>query len=103
MVNWVGGAIIWLHLRYLELGWDRFVQDMLRERLNNVEVEVIGELLTFHLEVDELVIDLFKLLLVVFEPPLLEKFRDGEVVGARILFPFLMLCIREREEDRREW
>ena len=41
MVNWVGGAVVWLHRRHLEPTRDRFVEDKSRERLGGPEVDVV--------------------------------------------------------------
>ena len=76
IINWIGGAVIWLHLRHLELRQDWLVQDTLRERLDSVEVVVIEGLSTFYLKSDKLVVNLLELALVVVEPPLLKKSKD---------------------------
>ena len=71
MINWIGGAIIWLHLWHLESKWDRLIQDTSKERLSNVEAKVIGGSLAIHLELGKLMVDLFKFALVVVESLLL--------------------------------
>ena len=76
MINWVSGAVIWLHLQHLKLRRNRLIQDTLRERMGSMEVIIVERLPTFHLKSDELVADLFELTLIVVEPPLLEKSKD---------------------------
>ena len=73
MVDRISGAVIWLHLQYFELRWDRLVQDVSRERLDSVKVIVVGGLPIFHLKLGESAIDFLKLVFVVVKPSLLEN------------------------------
>ena len=76
MVDWIDGAIIWLHLQYLESRRNRFIQDVLRERLGSMKVIIVGGLPTFHLKSDKLAVDLLEFALVVIEPSLPGQSRD---------------------------
>ena len=73
MVDQIGGTVVWLHLWHLELRENRFIQDALRERLDNVEDIVVERLLTFHLKSSKLVVNFSELTFVVVKPPLLKN------------------------------
>ena len=75
MVDRVGGAIVCLHLWYLEPRQYRFVQDTLRERLDSMEVVVVEGLPTFHLKSGKSAVDLLELVFIVVKPPLLKNSR----------------------------
>ena len=68
MVNWVGGAIVRLHVRHLEPTRDRLIEDESGERLGGPKVDVVRRLLAIHLELSESTVDFFKPMFVVVGP-----------------------------------
>ena len=76
VINWVGGAVVRLHMRHLEPTEDRFVEDELGERLDGPEVDVVRRLLTIRLELGKPMVNFFELMFVVIQPSVLRNPRS---------------------------
>ena len=71
MVNWVGGAIVGLHMGHLEPTRNRLIEDESGERLGGLEVDIVRGLLSVHLQLDKPTVDFFELAFVVVGPSVL--------------------------------
>ena len=71
MVNWVGGAVVRLHMRHLEPTRNRLVEDESGERLGGLKVDVVRRLLSIHLELGKPTVDFFEPTFVVVDPSVL--------------------------------
>ena len=71
MVNWVGGAVVRLHVWHLEPIGDRFIEDKSGERLGGLKVNIVRGLLSVHLQLDEPTVDFFEPAFVVVGPSVL--------------------------------
>ena len=70
IVDQIGGSIVWFHPRHLESRWDWLIQDVSTKQLGDVEVIVVGGLLTFHLKLSKLANDLLKFTFIIIKSPL---------------------------------
>ena len=71
MVNWIGRAVVGLHMRHLEPIRDRLIEDESGERLGGLKVDVVQGLLSVHLELGKPTVDFFEPTFVVIGPSVL--------------------------------
>ena len=81
VVDWVGGAVVWLHVRHFEPTGNRLIEDQSRERLGGLEVDVVRRLLAVHLQLGESAVDLLEPSLVVVRSSMLGDPRSGASGG----------------------
>ena len=60
MVDWVGRAIVRLHMGHLEPTKNRLVEDESGERLGGLKVDIVRRLLSVHLELGKPTVDFFE-------------------------------------------
>ena len=70
MSEWVSGAVIWLHLQYLESIKNQFIENLSRERRMGADAELIDGILIIYLKLIHSVIQLPQFVVMLIQPPL---------------------------------
>ena len=68
MINWVGGAVVGLHMRHLEPTRNRLIEDESEKKLDGLKVDVVRGLLSVHLQLGKPTVDFFEPAFVVVGP-----------------------------------